>query len=55
MRSITSADIEKWKLRRGASITARTLSELECDASSHRLLHIAMLTAKSGARTRSRS
>ena len=30
MRSITSADIEKWKLRRGASIAARTFNkELE--------------------------
>ena len=30
MRSITSADIETWKLRRGASIAARTFNkELE--------------------------
>jgi hypothetical protein len=30
VRSITSADIEKWKLRRGATITARTFNkELE--------------------------
>src|SRR5262245_47119362 len=30
MRSITSADIEKWKLRRGATIAARTFNkELE--------------------------
>ena len=32
MRSITSADIEKWKLRRGATIAARTIhKELEGD------------------------
>jgi hypothetical protein len=35
MRSITSADIEKWKLRRGASIAARTFNK-ELETLNHR-------------------